>query len=118
MSSTKTENYDRQATVTKTEIVDDFFYDIDKTLAQFMNHWQNHRDDELEEIEPEIEGDYRHFSVDEDNLYFEITAEEDSKAVIKLEYQDNQQDTLDQVEGKLEKVWNDRIETVLERGKK
>jgi hemerythrin-like domain-containing protein len=118
MSSTKTCNYTRQGTVEKFEVVDDFLYDMDRTLSKFMDHWQNHRDDELEEISPETEGQYRHFNVEEDNLYFEITAESDERAVIKLEYRDQQQDPLDHVEGKLEKVWQKRIETVLERGKK
>lgn len=116
--SSKTTNYNRQATVGKSETVDNFFYDIDSVLTEFMDHWQNHRDGEKKEIEPVIQGDYRHFSVEEDNLYFEITSENDSAAIIKLEYMDDQQDTLDHVEGKLEKVWKNRIETVLERGKK
>ncbi|MFB6100383.1 MAG: hypothetical protein ABEK16_03850 [Candidatus Nanohalobium sp.] len=118
MSSTKSSNYSHQATVRKSETVDDFFYDIDSLLSNFMDHWQNHRDDEKDEIYPQIEGKYRGFSAEENDLYFEITAEADEKAVIKLEYQDQQQDTLDHVEGKLEKVWENRIETVLERGRK
>lgn len=118
MSSTKTGNYSHQANVRKSEVVGDFFYDIDSVLSEFMDHWQNHRDDEKDEIYPKIEDEYRGFSVEENNLYFEITAEGKHSAVIKLEYRDQQQDSLDHVEGKLEKVWKNRIETVLERGKK
>jgi hypothetical protein len=118
LSSTSKTCYDYQAEVSRTEVIDNFFYDINKTITQFLDHWQSHRDEELDDISFEYNKDYRHFDVQEENLYFEITAEMDSKAVIKLEYQDQKEDGLDHVRGKLDKVWERRIETVLERGKK
>ena len=118
MSSSSESCYSHQAKVSRTEVIDDFFYDIEKTLTQFMDHWQNHRDEELDDISFEYNNDFIQFDVEEENLYFEITAEMDSKAVIKLEYQDQKEDGLDHVRGKLDKVWERRIETVLERGKK
>ena len=118
MSSSSRSSYSHQAVVRRTEVVDNFFYDIDRALAQFLDHWQNYRDNELEDIEVEVEDNYRGFDVEEENLYFEITAESDSRAVIKLEYRDQKQDGLEYVQGKLDKVWDRRIKTVLERGKK
>lgn len=114
MSTVEKENYSRTATVSKSTVVDDFFYDIDSVLSEFKKHWDKYNEEEP----PEQEGIYRGFDKEENNLYFEITAEGREKAVIKLEYTDSQGDGLEDVEGKLEKVWNDRIETVLERGLK
>lgn len=115
MASSTPIRYSRKGVEEKSRLVDDFFYDIDKVLSQFYDHWSRY----VEDIqEPRIENGYRGFEAEENNLGFQVIADGDDKAVIKLEYRDEHFDSMEAVRRKLEKVWNRRIETVLERGER
>lgn len=107
------ESYNTDVSMEKKVVIDEMDYNIDRVMAQFMEHWDRYTD---EEVYWDVEGDFRRIQATEEPLRFTATAEGDSKAVLSLEY--NEEERVSAAKGKLERVWNDRIEKVLERGKK